>query len=379
MESPPTTLRILESAIRTLDLVILTRPSGDPEQVFELKSPSPPWFPDIFGSPASLTERSLFLEDFCQGAAQDCWQGESELEKSAPWQEDLSEGNILHFEATATQEAEQDILLITNVTERHQQDQVYLQSAHESLLNQRKISKEREKKEILLDCIVRELGSPLSTILMNVQFAKTQSERPELREALERAETQAERQRNLIHAVSHLFQAELNPLASTNFEEKAISLSQLAQTVVENYRPTANQKDISISLRTSDDALFVSATETHLQRVFQNLLEFTLSNSPAKQSISIELTQKNTSIQASFTNQATPISSEEQSALLHPFTCPNPNSPESPPALHLYFCRMMIEVWGGSIGIKSSSRGNRIWFELPQSATTNSAFAERDS
>ena len=379
METNPTTLRILESAIRTLDLVILTRPSGNSEQVFALKSPAPHWFEDIFESPASLTDRSIFLEDFCQGAALDCWQGASELEKSAPWQEDLSQGKTQHFEATATQEADQDILIITNVTERHQQDQIYLQSAHEGVLDQRKISKERERKEILLDCIVRELGSPLSTILMNVQFAKTQSERPELQEALERAETQAERQRNLIHAVSHLFQSELDPLASANLEQGAISLSRLAHAVVENYRPTADQKDITLVLRTAEDPLFVSATENHLQRVFQNLLEFALSNSPAKQSITIELTQKRTSIQASFTNKAPPIPSEVQAALLHPFRCPNPNSPESPPDLHLYFCRMMIELWGGSIEMESSSHGNRIWFELPQSSSTKSAVAERDS
>ena len=371
MENDPTTLPILENAIRTLDLAILARPSGNPEQSFELKSAAPQWFEPTFGSAATLTERSFFLADFCSGSALDCWQGVSEIEKSALWQEDATSGETHHFEATAIQEADQDILLITHVTERHNQDQLYLQSAHEGLLDQRRIAKEQERKEILLDCIVRELGSPLSTILMNVQFVKEQLIRPDLSQALERAESQAERQRNLIHAVSHLFQADLDPLDPANLEKQPISLSQLATTAVENYRPTADLKEVALNLSPSEDPFSVSATKNHLQRVFQNLLEFTLSESLPKHPIDVTLIQNTASVRVTFTYQAPTLSDEKRAALLDPFTAPNQDSHETPPALHLYFCKMMIELWGGSIGIDSSPHESQIWFELPQLSSTN--------
>lgn len=365
LEDQSTQQNILKAAVRTLDLAVLARSTGSSVKDFVLSGPTPPWFEATFGSPTDISEESPFLEDFIAGSGNDCWQGDGLEERSELWQENSRDDQLHYFQATALREGEFDILIISNVTERYQQDQKYLQHVHNTSLHQRKLAKEHEKRQILLDCIIRELGSPVSTILLNVQFAKDKLERPDLREALERAEAQAERQRNLIHSVTHHFQSDLADLESNILERTSISLMSLASATIQQYRAVASQKEVSINLSPTNDPYHVVANEGHLQRIFNNVLEYSVSSSPTSASVTVALERKADRVRAIFSNKGERLSEEKQTALFRPFNQSLCSTSDERPSLALYFCKMALEALGGTIDITSSPEGNEIWFELP--------------
>jgi len=303
LEDQSTQQNILKAAVRTLDLAVLARSTGSSVKDFILSGPTPPWFEATFGSPTDISEESPFLEDFIAGSGNDCWQGDGLEERSELWQENSRDDQLHYFQATALREGEFDILIISNVTERYQQDQKYLQHVHNTSLHQRKLEKEHEKRQILLDCIIRELGSPVSTIL--------------------------------------------------------------SSATIQQYRVVASQKEVGINLSPTSDPYHVLANEGHLQRIFSNVLEYSVSSSPTSASVTVALERKADRVRAIFSNKGERLSEEKQTALFRPFNQSLCSTSDERPSLALYFCKMALEALGGTIDITSSPEGNEIWFELP--------------
>ncbi|NNE92507.1 MAG: HAMP domain-containing histidine kinase [Verrucomicrobiales bacterium] len=322
---------------------------------------APAWFAGCFGSESELCDHSPFLEDFVLGHATDAWKnGTSADVKSGIWEEPgprFFEARALHFDSAS-------LLLISNAHEAHLREQLFNQHAHEEALNRRRLAKERERKEILLDCIVHDLASPLSTILMNVQHVRGRIESEPLRKALERAQTQAERQRDLIYSISNLFSTELGGLADIHAGQ-GVDAIEIVESLIEAHRTEADAKLLQFRVETEMDSVRVKGDREHFERVVDNLLLNAIQHSPpaGKVTVGIAPVEDANRIQIFVRDEGPGIPENRAEALFEPFS---PES-EGEAGLGLYFCKMVVELWGGSIAARSEPfGGSRIEIELPQ-------------
>ena len=354
MAEPPCEQKILASAVAHLDLVVLVRPRST--EAFRLVGSTPTWFTKIFGGIEKFPTPSLFLTAFIEGPANDCWQGELSEVKSGYWEESNDQEQSHFFKATALQDGDQDLLILALSDEDHHQEQRYLQHAHDVALHQRRLAKERERKEILLDCIVHELSKPLSTILMNLQFVQAQLDREDLLKALARAETQAEVQRDLIHSISHTFDSELSDFEPSLLAQKeGTSLSALITEAIESLHPLAQEQGVTIQSGGLLSSYYVIAEKGHLLRILENLLEQAIRRTPRHGTVSIFVETRNRLIRTTISNQS--IEQRE-----------DPTHRQETDLTH-HFCKMAITRWGGRL----QEENDCSWFELQEHPADSSS------
>ncbi len=369
-------LQILTSVVGTLDLVVLTRAANTDDRPFRIVGPIPPWFADTFGSPDAMTDRSPFLADFIAGDAHDCWQSSGSQAQSGLWQEEVPSGEGRFLEATAINREDQQILLIALVNERHNREQEYLQFAHDAVLLQRKLAKERERKDVLLDCIVNDLSNSLSTILMNIQFVEDRVEEQPLTRALERAEEQAKHQRALISFIADAFDSDLAKFEPALLAgQNGVDVEALANEAIAKVNSLAREKQIHLAVAShsrSEGTPGVVAEQSHLTRVFENLLTTLINEGSRKDSVSIQISDNAESVRVVILRAPQQTSAKAQGPLGKNAAAPLAVS--QPPKLDLYFCQMAIKHWGGTLERLSTPDGEtQFTFELQRQASVREA------
>jgi signal transduction histidine kinase len=360
---------------------------------FRLIGPEPAWFSACFGSARDALGRSAFLEDFVSGPAGDCWSAEgaegADGVSSGIWEESTAGGMPRYFEARALKCGLEEILVIALADERHRRERAYVQHAHDEALQQRRLAREREKKDILLDCIVHDLSSPLSTILMNIQHVSRQVDRDDLRQSLIRAETQAERQRSLIRSIADMFEKDLSVLeAALLGRDEGVDIAAVAGEMVDAHQAGAQKRRIHLELEVDGDRdmRYRVGEAGHLERVFDNLLHNAVRQSPDGGTVSVRIRLEGERIVSTVDDEGPGIPEEERERIFVPLAARiregttgmagdkagEGDSGEDDSgrghSLGLYFCKMTVELWGGVIGMDSRpGGGNRCWFDLPQS------------
>ena len=108
----------------------------------------------------------------------------------------------------------------------------------------------------------------------------------------------------------------------------------------------------------------------HLTRVFDNLLSNALRHSPDGGEIRLRVEPEERFMQVAIEDDGPGVPPEEVESIFKPFSQGSGKS-VGQSGLGLYFCRMVVELWGGSIGVESGERGGSVfWFRLPLAAAT---------
>ncbi len=200
-----------KQALSALEVAVLKR---DSEGGFFLIEPMPEWWKSAFGSTEAFCDHSYFLDDFVRGAAADVWDlpgDDARTLRSGIWEEE-TEGGTRFFEAIASRrETGESLLIVSLADDQSQRQQAFVQIAHDESLSRRQMRKELEKKQILLQCIMHDLGSPLATVLTNLQHISRHlgDDQGTLKSALHQAITQAERHQKLIRSITDVFAADI--------------------------------------------------------------------------------------------------------------------------------------------------------------------------
>lgn len=359
--------------VAALKAAVLVR-EGDS---FSMVEPIPDWWEPAFGSLEVFRDRSPFLDNFIDHGAGDFWEngGTDSRLCSGIWEEARNsdgEERRHFFEAIASggHNGEAALLMILPADERWREEQAFVQGAHDQSLSRRRLLKELEKKQVLLECIMHDLGNPVATVFMNLQHIDRQigDDYPELKPAVRRAIAQAERQRQLIRSIAEVFAADLAG-SRDSIEGNSPDLVAVAAETVAACAPAASEAGVTLCPFFSGP-IAVLGEKLALSRVIENLLVNAIRHSPKGGTVSLSFETDGDFAVCRIEDQGPGVDTSLGERIFQPFVQGKSNEGQS--GLGLYFCRLTVEMWGGSIEVGNRESGGAAFsFRLPLAGETS--------
>lgn len=338
----------------------------------------PPWFlrlglaPPWRGRPLRLDHVLPFLEVFLPEAEQAWSRGGSLRVGSDGFTQVTEDGEELHLEATALCLGSSPLLVITRNDALFDERRRVLQRARELRLAHEALSREVERKDVLIHCIVHDLSSPLNSMLGALSMLGEQP-LPERSAALvEVALKAALRQRELIREILDTFTVERAELDGVT---QAADLRATIAQVVEALRPTASTRGVCLEGPPDPGEgprCIVLGEERRLSRVLGNLIENALRFTPAGRSVRVLLDEEVGWARVAVDDEGPGVSPAVAPRLFQKFA--HGTDPGAGSGLGLYSARIAVERWGGSIGYEPRSEGGtRFWLRLRRTMAAGEA------
>lgn len=335
----------------------------------------PDWFVEFYPDAASRQEQLRleikfpFLENFLIDA-ENFWAGnDAQQLKSGIWSEGNILGNICNLEATALRWQNRKILLIESLKTTYEEKLSLIQTARENNLNYYNLVKEIQKKEVLLHCIVHDLAGQFTAIHWSLELLELEDLTSQGRERLEIAKRQCVKQQMLVREILDAFSAEIESLETFTFDPvQAPDAAICAKEVVDALLPTFSTHKMHLQLAANIDMTVdwrVVGEKSRLERILSNLVENAFRHSLPGSSVTVQLQEDGEHILFAVDDEGTGVPPDLAKNLFQKFSQGKHKSGRT--GLGLYFCRITVERWGGTIGYSSRSEsGSRFWFRLPK-------------
>ncbi|MEM9997742.1 MAG: HAMP domain-containing sensor histidine kinase [Bacteroidota bacterium] len=348
-----------------LDVALLER-RGDR---FARLGAVPSWFEALFAVPGhpeqalDLASSSLFLDNFLIDAAQHWAQGEADLLRSGPWTETGPDGRERPLEATAFVLDGRALLLIGPPSLDYAGMQRLFQSARQEHLDRQRIQKEIERREVLLHCIVHDLGNPLGSVRGALQLLGDDvaalgapEDTADTRQILAIALRQADRMREMIRSILEVFRAEVDALnPSADRSALRCDVAAVVRRVAEAQAPRARTQGQHIELSGTDVAFWTVAEENRLERVVHNLLDNALRYAPSDSAVQVGLQRSQGNVVLTVDDAGPGVPESVQPFLFQAFSQAGGRPGKA--GLGLYFCRIAVQAWGGTIAVEEAPIG----------------------
>jgi signal transduction histidine kinase/CheY-like chemotaxis protein len=328
-----------------------------------------------------LGERSPFLENFLVDAAE-FWRAKtSGTLHSGNWIERGSDGKQVPLEAAALRLGRKQILVVRTLEENFAERQQWFQTARDFLLAQERLTRETQKKEILLHCIIHDLSQPLTAMRGCFDMLLVENPPPQMAKFVGIGQREAQRQEQMIRGVLEAFSADLSIAQNSGAAARgpdAPDLAERAQHGVQEFSAAFGARRVRLELDAKFDhsrSWRVAGDSARIDRIFGNLLENALRHSPPGSKVVIGLEDQGAAVLAFVDDEGPGLPKDIAAARLFSLFSRGKENPGKA-GLGLYFCRVTVERWGGTIGAETRAvGGSRFWFRLlrareePQKAT----------
>ena len=310
----------------------------------------------------------VFLVHFLEEAAA-VWQTAGEASLMSPlWTEHLAGGDELTFTALARSLRGRTFLLVRTLGVDFEERCKVLQKARELALDHERLLKETSKKETLLHCLVHDVVGPLTTVSSCFSLLETQEGLTgEGRALLELGRSETHRQHVMLREMLDLFSAEVTALEK--FARDAASapdVLECAHSVAQRLRYSFQVKGVAFnfSVPAAGNGFWkVVGQPGKLERVLYNLIDNGLRHTPPGSAVTLRLKDEAHSVRVAIEDQGEGLDASTASQLFKPFQ--QGRRAIGKAGLGLYFCRTMIERWGGEIGGETAPQGGAsFWFRL---------------
>ncbi len=371
---------VLQTFLRQQDYALLEY-QGD--GLFSLLAEPPHWFAEIWQpqnvgtNSFRLAAASPFLENFLVDAEAFWRQPPPAAPQTAPpaefpsegWIETTSAGRAIPLDATALLVAGKRVLALQSRPAAFAEQTRVLQTARDGLLVHERLLKEIQKKEILLHCIIHDLSQPLTAMRGCFEcLALEGGDSPRAKHLVEMGKQQSEQQEEMIREVLKAFSADLQDgLQSGAGARELPDILRCATETVEAFIPVFRARGLIIRLdpRLNGHApWWIVGENTRLKRIFSNLVENALRHAPSGSIVTLGLEDDDPYVKAFVEDQGPGLPKEFlASGAFKLFSKGQQGGGKA--GLGLYFCRITVERWGGTIGCEDvEPHGARFWFRL---------------
>ena len=373
----------LSNVLSQFGYVVLERKS---DGTFSLLSGAPKWFARMFpefrpgGKGLPIVEVSPFLDNFLQDA-EAFWNDQSPgICESGIWIEKIGSCEQIPVEAKAVLSGGKQILALHSPDPEYAEQLRILQTARNTLLQHERLLSEIQKKEILLHCIVHDLSQPLSAMRGSFDCLTTEHDADRIAKFIDLGKHASEQQEMMIREILQAFSADLQ---ATLDAEKIVNgspdLRAAAQNAASTLSAAFEAKGVALLLNPdlkTAGSWKVQGEETRLRRVFANLLENALRYTPKGSRVTIRFEDDGTFLKACVDDEGPGLPADLRPEEIFALFAKGKES-GGKAGLGLYFCRITVERWGGSIGSTSlPEKGSRFWFRLPKAVETEESAAE---
>jgi len=340
----------------------------------------PDWCKSVWGSESArrktlrLAEQSPFLENFLVDA-EGFWNSKRKGAANSPvWIERNSTNHEVPLEAWAVRLDKKKILIIRNLTSSYAERQQLFQTARNSLLEHEQLLHEIQKKEILLHCIIHDLSQPLNAMRGCFNILAMEKLPGEQQRMVETGQRESQRQEQMIRGILEAFSGELAvQQGSATAVADAPNLAACAQRVVEQFSPAFIEKDIRLQLDPSLDLARdwkAAGDAPRIERIFGNLLENAMRYTPKGSGVTVGIEDKVHCLLAFVDDEGPGLPKDASPDKLFALFSKGKDRPGKA-GLGLYFCKITVERWGGSIGAENRpGGGSRFWFKIPRAMKT---------
>ena len=287
--------------------------------------------------------------------------------RSGIWIETDPAGGEMPFEATVLDMGERRLVLIENASSRFEEQQSLYQKARENLLIHQSLVREIQQKEVLLHCIIHDLGGPLMGINSCLQWLGQEglSERGARRLGI--GVQASQKLSSLIQDILTVFRAESEPVSRDS--GVSVDILERVRTVVSVLGPAAALGKVQLveKLEPSDGVSWVTVGEPlRAERVLFNLVENAIRYSPPMGTITVSLSSIEDGVEVSVEDEGPGVPEGIVPDLFRKFGQAGDRKGKA--GLGLYFCNIVISRWGGKIGYRRAGQsGSQFWFWLPRS------------
>jgi signal transduction histidine kinase/HPt (histidine-containing phosphotransfer) domain-containing protein/ActR/RegA family two-component response regulator len=346
--------------------------SGDFLPIAEL----PNWFSEIWAEAATgsgsipLSRKSAFLENFLLDA-EEFWNSPGSAScQSETWIEKSVSGREIPVQAKALFLDGKRILALFSPESQFREQVKILQTARNALLDHERLAREIQKKEILLHCIVHDLSQPLSVMHVAMDSLLEESISERSKQFLTLGMHASDQQETMIRQILQTFSDDLRASLDAGTEENSSSdLLECARKTMTSLGPTFEAKGVHLAVSSLVDLEAkwpVIAEESRLQRIFSNLLENALRYTPAGSRVTIGVEDEGDFLKAYVDDEGCGLPQDLRPEQIFGLFMKGKQG-GGKAGLGLYFCRITVERWGGSIGcVTLPEKGSRFWFRLPR-------------
>ncbi len=362
---------ILSRLLSNLNIAVLERKK---DGKFTLISSPPAWLTALWPNINQQSENLLpgdvfyFLDDFLERNASFWDIQTSDQKSSGVWIETKPDGTEQMLEAVALFIDDHPLLMLR--IPYHQEIWPIYQQAREQRLEYEQLIDEINKREVLLHCIVHDLSNPLAGIKGSLRLLETEDMvAADGSELLKIGLRQASKMQNLIKSILSTFANEVKPIVPTLIgADVAPDMHHCTREVVESLAATAALKGVAIRIDGEQvpAPLKVTGEAERLERVLYNLVANAIRHSTDGQTISIAVEEDNNFVRTTITDEGPGVPENLVDNLFDRFSQGNAGM-NGQAGLGLYFCKITVEGWGGSIGYEPApAHGARFWFRLPK-------------
>jgi signal transduction histidine kinase/CheY-like chemotaxis protein/HPt (histidine-containing phosphotransfer) domain-containing protein len=343
---------------------------------FQTVGAYPNWCKTVWGAESSrqktlrLAEQSPFLENFLVDA-EGFWNSKRKGAANSPvWIERDIANHETPLEAWAIRLDGKKILIVRNLSSSYAERQKLFQTARDALLEHEQLLREIQKKEILLHCIIHDLSQPLNAMRGCFNLLSMEKLPGEQHRMIETGQRESQRQEQMIRGILEAFSGELAvQQGAPGAAEDAPDLAACAQQVIEQFSPAFLEKGICLQL---DPRLEVArgwkvvGDASRLERIFGNLLENAMRYTPKGSAVTVGIEDKVHCLLAFVDDEGPGLPKDENTDKLFGLFSKGKDRPGKA-GLGLYFCKITVERWGGSIGAENRpGGGSRFWFKIPR-------------
>ncbi|MDJ0973473.1 MAG: ATP-binding protein [Planctomycetota bacterium] len=313
-----------------------------------------------------LAETFPYLESFVS-QAEEVWERRaSGLAHSGPWTQSGAFGSDLHLEATAMYLSPVGpVLLVELLGDQYWQRQRALQLARDRRLALDDLRRQQDQREVLLHTIVHDLKGPLTGIVGAVDLLGKTAGLPEAaKPMLHTARRGCQKQQGLIEDIAAVFR-ETGGLGEGKGEIEVLPLSECAREVAAYMEPgfTSIEREIHIAVDEDAEDVLVHGNASRIERVFANLLENARRHTPRGGRVTVRVSRRRECLVVRVENEGDEVPDDLRDNLFDRFVSGTGGGTSG---LGLYYCRITVERWGGSIHYEPLEGGGAVFvFKLP--------------
>ncbi|MHB1461644.1 MAG: CHASE domain-containing protein [Armatimonadota bacterium] len=256
-----------------------------------------------------------------------------------------------------------------DITEKRLAEQAMMEGAQKLEDANAQLKKVVKAREDMAHFIVHDMRSPLTSILGGIDISKDETSSPEIRKRfLGMATASAVELNEMVSSLLDVYKMDDNKMVLNRTDDDILHA---AYNAVNSVRIIAQQRQQQISVEGQSQIL--SFDFELIRRVIVNILVNAMKHSDNGGNVIVSVSEMGLWTRITVTDNGPGIPAEYKDTIFDKFVqvVDGKKNKKYSTGLGLTFCRMVVELHNGHIGVDSElGKGSTFWFELPLNATS---------